>query len=605
MLKKTIPFVLITAAALLFIAGLSLFTKAAPQPANTSEELQAQKQLIILYIESANSVSAQAEYDKLITDYAGDKLLPAAVYDIAETYRNNSKFKESLQVYADVVNNWPESSSAVWAQRGLAISNIALGRTQQAQVELEKLQTNYSTDPNIAESVFNVADTFYWFKRYDEAEGLYKYTLQSYPDSNFAMWSQMGLAILNIADGNEIAEQDATKRLIDDFGDNEKLPEALFYIAGRYAWDKKYQQAQEIYYYIVDQFSETEWAQNSEFESVKVDIYLLIDANDEPNAISSIDDFIVIYADKPELPSVIYNFAARYDQPNASRRPKLIKTIYQQLMEYFPESVQARRAVLNVSRLNINQLIESGNDAGILDDIDTLIADFNNHPDLPMAVSLIAQSYYKKGFRLQNEGLDDQSAENYRKSITIREIVIQQFPSSDLTTRSYYLSAVLYSQHLQQYQKAIEYFQKVVDNWPDYQFAWDAQYSIGYYYEILRGSGAIAESEANPKIEQAYQAVVERYPDSGPAPYVAIKLGRLNFEKEQWSQAVTYFEFFLEKHPDKFGHVVLPLGLAYEKMGEPEITKELYRAFIDSADPSDKLVESVKKRLKALEEQKK
>jgi len=600
MLKKTIPFFIITAAVLLIISGLTLFTKAAPQPANTSEQLQAQKQLIILYIESADLVNAQAEFDNLIADFGNTEEIVPAVYDIAEAYRNNSKFEESLQAYADVVNNWPESSSAVWAQRGLAISNIALGRTQQAQVELEKLQTNYSTDPNIAESVFNVADAYYWFKRYDEADSLYRYVLQSYPDSNFAMWSQMGLAILNIADGNEIAAQDATNTLVDDFGDNEKLPEALFYIAGRYAWDKKYSEAQDIYYYIIDQFSESEWAQNSEFESVKVDIYLLIDANDEPNAISAIDDFIVTYADKPELPSIIYDFAARYDQPNASRRPKLIKTIYQQLMEYFPESVQARRAKLNVSRLNINQLIESGNDAGILDDIDTLIADFNNHPDLPMAVSLIAQSYYKKGFRLQNEGLDDQSADNYRKTITIREIVIQQFPSSDLTTRAYYLSAVLYSQHLQQYQKAIEYFQKVVDNWPDYQFAWHAQYFIGYYYEKLRNSGAIAESEANPKIEQAYQAVVEKYPDSRPAPHVAIKLGRLNFEKEQWSQAVKYFEFFLEKFPEQFRRVVVPLGQAYEKMGELEKTKELYRAFIDSADPSDSRIKTVKTLLEQL-----
>ena len=412
----------------------------------------------------------------------------------------------------------------------------------------------------------------------------------------------MGLAILNIADGNEIAAQDAINTLVIDFWENEKLPEALFYIAGRYAWDKKYNEALDIYYYIIDQFSESELAQNSEFESVKVDIYLLIDANDEPNAISAIDDFIVTYADKPELPSVIYDFAARYDQPNASRRPKLIKTIYQQLMEYFPESVQARRAMLNVSRLNINQLIESGNDAGILDDIDTLIADFNNHPDLPMAVSLIAQSYYNKGLRFQNEGLDDQAAENYRKSITISEIVIQQLPPSDLTTRAYYVAAVLYSQHLQQYQKAIEYFQKVVDNWPDYQFAWDAQYFIGYYYEILRNSGSISELEANPKIEEAYQAVVEKYPDSGPAPYVAIKLGRLNFEKEQWSQAVMYFEFFLEKYPDKFRLVVLPLGLAYEKMGESETAKELYQAFIDSADPSEsRMIKTVKKLLDKLE----
>jgi tetratricopeptide (TPR) repeat protein len=217
-------------------------------------------------------------------------------------------------------------------------------------------------------------------------------------------------------------------------------------------------------------------------------------------------------------------------------------------------------AKLNVSRMNIISLINSGDDPNALAAIDTLITDFKNCPDLPMAVSLIAKQYYDNGFRMQNEGQESLAAENYQKSIIVHEIIIQKLPFSDLTPRAYYLSGVLYSQYLGQYQKGIEYFQKVVDNWPSYQFAWDAQFFIGLYYERLRDSGAITASEANPKIEQAYRAVVEKYPNSEPAPHIALKLARENFEKEQWKQAATYFEFYLGKFPDQFSSVVLPLG---------------------------------------------
>ena len=107
------------------------------------------------------------------------------------------------------------------------------------------------------------------------------------------------------------------------------------------------------------------------------------------------------------------------------------------------------------------------------------------------------------------------------------------------------MSAVCYSQELGDYQKGIDYYQQVVDNWPDYQFAWHAQFFVGMYYEKLRNSGRLPELEANPKIEQAYQAVVEKYPDSKSVPYSALKLGHLYFKRGQLVEASLYYELFL------------------------------------------------------------
>jgi tetratricopeptide (TPR) repeat protein len=125
------------------------------------------------------------------------------------------------------------------------------------------------------------------------------------------------------------------------------------------------------------------------------------------------------------------------------------------------------------------------------------------------------------------------------------ERITQQLPPSITTPEAYYAAAVVYSQELGEYQKGIDYYQKVVDNWPDYEFAWHAQYFVGKYYEILRDSGIVSESEANSKIEQAYKAVVEKYPDSESAPSAALKLARMNFESGRRVEAVMYYEIFL------------------------------------------------------------
>ena len=174
-----------------------------------------------------------------------------------------------------------------------------------------------------------------------------------------------------------------------------------------------------------------------------------------------------------------------------------------------------------------------------------MITDFNDNPDLPEAVFLVGHGYYTKARLKEKDGLDDKAKEHYRKAITVWERITHQLPPSTTTPEAYYASAVVYSQELGAYQKGIDYYQKVVDNWPDYVFAWHAQYFVGMYYEKLRNSGRLSELEANPKIEQAYKAVIEKYPDSPMVPTSSIKLGYMNLKRGQKIEAIQCFALFL------------------------------------------------------------
>jgi len=175
--------------------------------------------------------------------------------------------------------------------------------------------------------------------------------------------------------------------------------------------------------------------------------------------------------------------------------------------------------------------INSDDDSNVLAAVDRLIADFKDQPGLSEALWQAGQEYYNKAARKDRGGFEEQARDYYRKAITLREKIIQELPSSDLTPQAYYTAAVIYSQELKEYNKGIEYYQKVVDNWPDYKYAWHAQYFIGMYYEKLRDSGGISASKANPKIEAAYRAVIENYPDSSSAKHAARKLDQMNYKK--------------------------------------------------------------------------
>ena len=175
--------------------------------------------------------------------------------------------------------------------------------------------------------------------------------------------------------------------------------------------------------------------------------------------------------------------------------------------------------------------------------------------------------------------------------------------SSPYTQHAWYFTGVCYRRHLGDYAKTLEYYQKVVDEWPNYQYAWSAQCLIGECYEKLRDSGVLSESEANPKIEQAYMAVIERYPTCSLAGHACLKLAWPNFQRGRWVEAAMYLELFLQKGPDdpRRSRVLYDLGQAYEKMAEFDAAVQTYRRFIQSANPDDQRIQTVRSKLKKLE----
>jgi len=229
------------------------------------------------------------------------------------------------------------------------------------------------------------------------------------------------------------------------------------------------------------------------------------------------------------------------NEPTASTKPA--KSLH--------EAAEAEHAILSqmcVAETNVLHLVASGNDRLAQEALDSLIADFNGHPYLPEVVFRIGEEYYYRAFEDPDKCVKVISVEYFKKPKDIWERIVAQWPESESIglKHAYYFAAVCYYR-LGEYENALAYYQKVVGSWPDYEFAWSAQYLIGSCYERLRDSGVIPESEANVKSEEAYKAVVEKYPKGPLTANACLKLGRLNLKRQQKAQAAMYFELFLAK----------------------------------------------------------
>jgi len=554
----------------------------------------AQMDLAKSYVSLGEMEGAEAAFNKLLTDFSGNALIAKAVHDVAQEYRGTQRYEKANELYQYVIDNWPKAEHALWAQADLIKSNIALGDDPNTEAAVQKLLTNFNDNPLIARAVWDTAQYYRELKKYENANRLYLHIVNNWPKAEHALWAQADLIKSYLAQGETKAAETAVDRLLTNFNDNPLIARAVWDTGQFYRDLKKYEMANKLYQHVVKTSPESEHALWAQADLVKS--YLAL--GDDLNAEAAVRKLLSEFSGNRYKPRAIHDTAWEYRKSGNYGRANELD---QYVIDNWPADVQVMWAKMDMAKTDI----VLGNDAAVEKTIDILITDFNECPELPTAIFMLGEEYYNKAFNTKGDpNLPDAKPEEYyRKALAVWERIIQKLPPSPTTPQAYWCSAVVYSQELGKYQKGIEYYQQVVDNWPDYQYAWHAQFFIGMYYEKLRDSGGIPESEVNPKIEQAYKAVVEKYPDSNSSPHAALKLGQLDFNRGQWADAAKYFEIFLEKAPEdqRRVDVLYDLGRAYEKMGELSLAAEMYRIFIEMAAPNDQRIKTVKEVLEKLE----
>jgi tetratricopeptide (TPR) repeat protein len=317
-----------------------------------------------------------------------------------------------------------------------------------------------------------------------------------------------------------------------------------------------------------------------------------INDGNEPAADAAFNKLLAVFSQQTTLPKEIYHVADAYSK--AGRYDKAGQ-LYQYVIDSYPDSNNVMLAKAGMAKLNIILGNEAVADATVND----LIADFNDEPNLPQAIFQIGEEYYYKAMADANQGRIDQADANFVKTVSVWDRIIKQLPESNSppVQDAYYFAAYCYGQ-LGEYEKAIQYWQKIVDAWPDYGYAWHAHFRMAHSYCMLGNSGVIPESEARSRMEQAYKVVVENYPDCPSANDALVRVGNLNYGRGQWTEAAKYYELFLEKFPGdkRWNDVLYSLAYAYQKMGQSQMSVELHRAFIEAAGSDASVVSERLKR---------
>ena len=554
----------------------------------TPADIEQSKSQIISLVETGKLDDANAAVDKLIADYNDNARLASTLVGTAGQYAWDRKYDSARRLYGAVIENHPNNPFTTKARLGLARLNVLTLIEEKnyllAQQQIESMAVDFNSEPELPVALFHIGKEFTWQHRYTEATDAFDHAANKSSDTSLSQQAKLWSARANVcsligkaastgsgqATDTEVVA--AIDKMMSDFAGDAGLAEAVYWISKEYEWKKGtveieertgwYDTPNSVYQKIMQEFGDRPYGEEAQWDQKRLahrmKIFKLLKDGDQNQIDTAIETMVTDLKGRPEIAGELRWIAWGYEeQPDKGSQAK---QMYKRIIREYPGTVEANEAVIDIPRLDIYTMLDSGdtNSADAL--LDKFIADFGQNRYARNCLRGFATKYYKTAmaFKEQNQSQNcgigasgqalrpdsGQAKKYFAKSEGLWQQVIDNNSATNLGEA--YFCAATCRQELGRWDDAIAYYQKVVDDYPDFAYVGGAQCAIGWSFEALRNSGKIPKEQANPIIEQAYTAVLTKYPDCYVANYAAFQLAGMSAEKGDKISAIAYYKKFLD-----------------------------------------------------------
>jgi len=474
---------------------------------NKPEELelafQARRKLPLIYLATDQRDQAQVSMEQLLTKHPTHERLPHSIHGIVEQAKELGKTLQAGQVYQNILEAQPKHPQAIWLKMGIAITNAHLGNDQAVDSALQNIIAQHADDDRAAEALGQTAWAYRKLNQHEKARKVYQYVVDNWPDKDRAIFSQRGIILSSLKLGDQDAADAAAEQLVQNFSEDKNIAKVLWTVADVYKDKKDWERMRPLCEYILANHSSDEdaiWAQQAL-------IFACIDQQDVAGIDSGIQELFAKFTTHKGMPSAAYGTARKLNRINDATAQQL----YQYVVDKHPD-----HEYIPFARVNLGQIkLRLGDEQGAEAIFQKVLTDYKDHPRLAEAAHLMAEGYWYKAFAepRQNHQMTENAKESLQKALAKWELIITQFPVVPYTTANAHYLAGACCYRLGQYEKAIEYFQKTVDSFPDYEKAWLAQNRIVKVYKFMIRDGIIPEREGEAAMTAAYQKLITNFPD--------------------------------------------------------------------------------------------
>jgi len=355
-------------------------------------------------------------------------------------------------------------------------------------------------------------------------------------------------AISLIAAGDFDGADAATDSLIVDFADTQAKGAALHEIAGAYKASRQFDRTLELSQYVARTWPQADFAIWAQMEVALCNIEL----DEIASSQAAVDELTADYADDANLPWTLYVVAQRYDYGLMYEQAQQVYG----LVAALPNAGDwGEKALLGARRVEIAALIDSGSWSLAMQELDLMFADFAEHPDMPEALSWIAQ---RLGW-----------TRRYEEAEQVFDILITNYPDSSFAQGSYLWSARMNCCALIKAARdtdALAAIDALIADFSGDEGLAEALYWISQEYEWT-GSTLEDRTTRYATPTSVYERLVQQFADSGFADKAAIDMKRLTHRTQ-------IFTLMGTGEPNEVEPAIA--DMVADLNGQPTLVAELY-----------------------------
>ncbi len=454
------------------------------------------------------------------------------------------------------IENYPESPLKDFAHYFLGIASLYLGDYLSAIENLKSL-TKHPLSFLAANSSYYLGLAYFLLKDYDNALFYLRKTLYNFPKNKAGLFAQLEIPFLYLAKNDTLnailsslqISQRINARIFDDL--------ANYFLAFLYYQFKDYEKAFNSLIEILTKSDD----KNLREASILLILQLSLLTRNERNGVSICEKFLredtTIHNEE-----IFYLFAEnlyylqRYEEAE----------FYYEKVKSLKGKLGKGYCALHLGRFKeAEEIFKSIHQSDLTDTIFTL-----------NALLGIAYSLFNQG--------------EYLKAIDYFDFIIQNFSPnfSDFIAKSYFYAGNA-SERLKYYGQALDYYQKLLENYPYYEKADEACFRIGdLYFKAKKYGEAIG----------TFQYLINHYPSSSFVPFAQALIGQAYLAQKDYKEAITSFEKFLQLFPDdiqaKGVKKSLELAYYYASLEDTLWQKEFLKRFPSSELAYQLLIEKAK-----------
>jgi TolA-binding protein len=333
----------------------------------------------------------------------------------------------------------------------------------------------------------------------------------------------------------------ATEKMTIDFPGSAILPEALYWISGRFQALDRFEDAKQICEQIIRDFPDNPWAKKAKMGNAMTEAMSLIMSGKYAEAKAVTDKMATDFAGSPDLPEMLFWITERYERVS---RFEEAKSGYSLIVQNFPNSPMANKARMGIATSGVMALILAKDFDKAREALSQFTIDFATSPDLPAALYWITERY------VWVDRLDE------AKPVCQR--IVENYPGSSFADRAKLRIAIadvtaLIKSH--DYDQAQSAFDNVVTNFKGHQDLPLAAIIIGEKYYRNRN---IADSVQRAK--KVFQVAADTLPVNPRSSEACCWAGDCCTELGQYAEAITYYN----RSCDGFPHYGCSTGSTFD-----------------------------------------